>query len=369
MRFVLLLLSLLSVASAEDPADRFRINQIQVLGTHNSYKESIDPSLWQLLTKGERAGRLKGLEYQHRPMEEQLDRGMRKLEIDVLHDPQGGRYAHPLGLRMVADAGLPAGPAYDPDGLMQKPGLKVLHVQDIDFRTRYYTFRRALEELKAWSDAHPRHVPIAILMNAKTGSVPIEGSVQALPFDRAAFDAWDAEIRAVLPPQKLLTPDDVRGDFSTLEQAVLAHAWPRLGDVRGRFLFILDETGEKLETYVRGHPSLVGRVMFVNAREGRPEAAFRVVNDAIGDFHYIEKLVRDGYMVRTRADADTREARTGSYDRSKAAFAGGAQYVSTDYFEPNPAFGTGYKVALPGGGPARWNPLLAPPVDGLAAPE
>jgi len=135
------------------------------------------------------------------------------------------------------------------------------------------------------------------------------------------------------------------------------------------FLFVLDETGVKLETYVEGHPSLRGRVMFVNATEGRPEAAFRIVNDPVDSFHYIQKLVRAGYLVRTRADADTREARKRDYTPMQAAFDSGAQFVSTDYYRPNPDFGTGYEVKLPGGRPGRWNPLLAPPVKDLPAPE
>ena len=60
--------------------------------------------------------------------------------------------------------------------------------------------------------------------------------------------------------------------------------------------------------------------------------------------------------MRTRADADTREARSGETARREAAFASGAQVVSTDYYEPNPAFGTGYAVRLPGDGVARCNP-------------
>jgi hypothetical protein len=173
----------------------------------------------------------------------------------------------------------------------------------------------------------------------------------------------------VLPPAKLLTPDDVRGDFPTLEAAVLAHAWPPLGKARGRFLFVLDETGVKLETYVEGHPSLKGRVMFVNADEGRPEAAFRIVNEPIEKFHYIQKLVRAGYLVRTRADADTREARKNDYTRMHAAFDSGAQFVSTDYYRPNPAFGTSFQVKLPGTAPGRWNPILIPPIANLPPPE
>ena len=353
---------------AQTDADRFRINQTQVLGSHNSYKQAIDPSLLRLLRRDD-PNRYRSLEYEHISLTEQLDLGLRKLELDVLHDPEGGRYAEPLGLEMVRREGLSAGPPFDPDGLMKRPGLKVLHIQDIDFRTSVYTFRQALEELLTWSEAHPSHLPIAVTMNAKTGSISLEGSVSTLPFDRAAFDAWDAEIRAVLPPEKLLTPDDVRGDFPTLEAAVLAHAWPTIGEARGRFLFVLDQSDEKMETYVRGHPSLAGRVMFVNAREGRAEAAFRIVNDPIADFHYIRKLVRAGYLVRTRADANTMEARGGDYSKQQAAFASGAHFVSTDYYLPSPAFETGYRTALPGGGRGRWNPLLAPPGESVGPPE
>ena len=368
MRTLALVLLAAATLLAESPADHFRLNQIQVLGSHNSYKQAIDPSLMKLLRK-EDPKRYEGLEYSHLPMNEQLDLGMRKLEIDVVHDPEGGLYAKPLGLRLVEEAGLSAGPAYDPEGEMNKPGLKVLHVPDIDFRSHAYTFRDALRQVRVWSDAHPRHLPIVIMMNAKDSGINLEGAVQPLPFDAAALDAWDAEIREILPPEKLLTPDDVRGKFPTLEAAVLAHRWPTLGRSRGRFLFVLDETGVKLETYVEGHPSLRGRVMFVNATEGRPEAAFRIVNDPVDSFHYIQKLVRAGYLVRTRADADTREARKRDYTPMQAAFDSGAQFVSTDYYRPNPDFGTGYEVKLPGGRPGRWNPLLAPPVKDLPAPE
>lgn len=365
MKAIVLALAAAAAISAQTPADQFRMNQMQAVGSHNSYKQAIDPALLKLLRKDD-PRRYASLEYEHASFGEQLDIGLRKLEIDVVHDPQGGLYAHPLGLRLVEEAGLPAGPKYDPDGLMTKPGFKVLHMPDIDFRSHVYTFKQALAELKAWSDAHPRHLPILITMNAKdSGSSDAAGFVQPLLFDRKAYDAWDAEIRGVLPSEKLLTPDDVRGGFQTLEQAVLANRWPTLREARGRFLFILDENGAKMEAYIQGHPSLAGRVMFVNAIEGRPEAALRIVNDAVGDFHYIQRLVKAGYIVRTRADADTREARAGDYSTMKAAFASGAQYVSTDYYYPNKDFGTGYQVKLPGGGAGRWNPLLTPPLEAL----
>jgi hypothetical protein len=360
--FALLPAVMLCIAAAGVPdptSDHARMNQIQVLGSHNSYKQAIDPSLLSLLKKsGDH--RLEELEYSHIAIEKQLDLGLRALEIDVVYDPEGGRYAHPRGIAAVAENHLPPGPPYDPDGVMNKPGLKVIHIPDMDFRSNVYTFQQELALLKSWSNAHPHHLPIPITMNAKDDSSKRADFVPLLKFDKAAFDAWDAEIVAGLGPEKLITPDDVRGKYPTLEAAVLAHAWPTLASARGKFLFVLDETGQKLDTYVEGHPSLHGRIMFTDSTEGHPEAAFRIVNEAKRDTSYIQYLVRSGYYVRTRADSDTIEARKGDYSSWQAALISGAQVISTDYYQPDPALGTGYHVKLPGGQPGRWNPLLLP---------
>jgi hypothetical protein len=347
-------------------ADAQRMNQTQVIGSHNSYKLPIDPALFRILR--ERNGeRMDGLDYSHATLSEQLQLGLRNLELDVVHDPEGGRYADPYGLRVLEQTGQSAAP-YDRER-MKAPGLKVLHVQDIDFRSHVYTFREALEQLKQWSDANPSHLPVLVTMNAKDSNLDDPNFVKALPFDKAAFDAWDAEIRAVLPPQKLLTPDDVRGDYPTLEAAVLAHAWPRIGDARGRFLFVLDEGGQKLQTYIDGHPSLRGRVMFGNAKPGSPEAAVLIMNSPDKQFREIQHAVRSGYLVRTRADAETREARTGDRTRMNTAFASGAHYVTTDYYREDERFQSGYRVAFPGDRYARWNPLLLPAVRPLPEAE
>jgi len=138
-----------------------------------------------------------------------------------VYDPQGGLYAHPLGIKLEKEHHL-AGPPYDPDDLMEKPGFKVIHVPDIDFRSNVYTFQQELALLKTWSDAHPHHLPIAITMNAKDDAEKQPGFVQPLKFDKAAFDAWDAEILKGLGRSKPITPDDVRGNYPTLEAAVLA---------------------------------------------------------------------------------------------------------------------------------------------------
>lgn len=99
--------------------------------------------------------------------------------------------------------------------------------------------------------------------------------------------------------------------------------------------------------------------MFADAEPGTPEAAIGVVNDPVKDFDRIQQLVRSGYVVCTRSDANTREARSGDYARAKAAFASGAQFVSTDYYMPAP-FPSAFHVVLPGGSAGCWNPPLAP---------
>jgi len=138
------------------------------------------------------------------------------------------------------------------------------------------------------------------------------------------------------------------------------HGCPALRKSRGKVLFALDSAGPARDAYVAGHPSLEGRVMFTNSPPGTPEAAYVVRNDPIADGGEISDLVARGYLVRTRADADTVQARTGDTTMREAALASGAQFVTTDYPVPDPDFGTGYSVSIPGGSPARCNPVNAP---------
>ena len=84
-----------------------------------------------------------------------------------------------------------------------------------------------------------------------------------------------------------------------------------------------------------------------------------IINNPIADFERIRVLVSVGYMVRTRADADTWEARTNDTRRRDAAFGSGAQAISTDYYLGTNPFGNGYRVHVPG--TIRCNPVTAPP--------
>ena len=349
-------MSFLCPASGQQPDSEIRMNQVQVIGTHNSYHIQPHPSVMKLIRKvtNEQAD---AIEYTHRPLTEQLSElGMRQFELDIYYDPKGGMYANPKAIQIVKEAGLPELPNHDPKGELKKPGLKIIHGQDIDFLTTALTFKSALQEIKAWSRKNPTHVPITILVELKQNQL-LPGLVKPLPFDRAALESIDAEILSVFDKDDIISPDFVRGDHATLRAAIHKDGWPLLSKVRGKVMFAIDNGGPVRDNYLANN-SLDGKMMFVSVDTDHPAAAFAKVNNPVGNFERIKKLVKDGFIVRTRADANTSEARTNDPKRRDKAFASGAQLISTDYPEPNPKFSE-YCVKFAGGKTVRSNPVNA----------
>jgi len=316
---VVLMLPLTAISQAAFPG-ALRLNDIQILGSHNSYKLAM-PAVNFLALSVARAEIAATLEYSHLLLPEQLNLGIRKLELDIYFDPDGSLF---------------------PD---RGPGSQfpVLHVQNLDDRSNCESLVHCLTLLRTWSEQHPRHVPVFVSFNAKDAAIEWPGAVTPLPFGEDAWQAMDYELRAVLGG-KLITPAEV---FASGELD-----WPLLDAARGRFIAVLDESGDKRRSYVSDWRS---RAMFANLPEGEPGAAIMIINDPIEDFADIQRLVQAGFIVRTRADADTREARTGDTRRRDRAFESGAQLISTDYYLPAEHFNSDYVVRI--GAPARCNPL------------
>lgn len=311
-----------TVSTAASAAAPLRLNEIQVLGSHNSYKLAMSAENFSaLLAANPQTAR--SLEYTHQPISAQLDLGVRKLELDVFYDPQGELF---------------------PGRVRSGSAFPVLHVQNLDDRSSCADLLSCLAEVQTWSSAHADHVPIFISFNAKDAVIDQPGFIRPLPFDEDAWLALDAEIRSVLG-ERLIEPSDVLTDTGP--------RWPLLDEVRGGFLTILDEGGSKRATYAGRWRE---RAMFANLPETAAGAAVLVVNDPVGEYERIQRLVRQGFVVRTRADANTVEARTGDVTRRDRALASGAQLVSTDYYLAAAHFGQDYVVRVPGG--MRCNPLL-----------
>jgi hypothetical protein len=354
----------------QDPVgdDLVRLNQVQFLGSHNSYHLAPDPFIMWLLVTGARLfpqiaaglGDPTELDYTHPPLTDQLAAGIRTFELDVWADPEGGRFANP---KLPANFGyrdplIPAG--------LEEPGFKVFHIVDVDYGTRCVSLRVCLEELRAWSDDHPGHLPIAINMELKDDPLPAPLiGTPVLRYDAGLLDALDEEIRAVLG-DRLLTPDDVRGDAADLRTAITTEGWPTVAESRGRFLFFMDNQDLR-PLYLEGHPSLEGRVMFTSWGEDEPDGAIIQVNDP-GDGARIRGLVEAGYLVRTRADAGLVEARANDPSRRDTALASGAQIIHSD-FPPNQPAPNGYVVTFGTRVAARCSPVLAAGCTPLAVVE
>src|SRR5688572_20150295 len=83
-------------------ADALKINALQAIGTHNSYKQAISPGQMAIIRASD-ARQADALDYAHPPLTAQLDAGARQLELDLLNDPDGGRYADPLAMKFAKD--------------------------------------------------------------------------------------------------------------------------------------------------------------------------------------------------------------------------------------------------------------------------
>jgi len=343
-----LLLTLLSGAGL---SAQQKLNQTQVIGTHNSYKVAIDQPVMDTLRKVN-PGRAERIDYSHEPIEKQLARGMANLELDIAVDRQGGKYAHPAFYEKFKEKYHL--PVYNEDGEMNKPGFKILHIQDLDFRSHSPSLSRCLAMLKKWSEEHPGHHPVFITMNAKDNADP---GLPTVPdkFTTEDFRELDRQITRELGRDKLLIPADVQGEYASLEEAVLRQGWPELEKTRGRFIFILDEKAEKRAAYLGNEEA--GQVFFTDSPEGDPHAAIMIINDPKRGFDRISGLVKKGYIIRTRADADTFEARKNDFSRFKAACESGAQIITTDYYEKSKHFKSDYFIQFPGGTYVRRNPV------------
>lgn len=286
--------------------DTLRVNHIQAEGTHNSYHV-------------EREGNVvEEWAYTHAPLEEQLAcHGVRQFELDIHRQDDGTFLVH--------------------------------HVNSVDEETTCETFRDCLGELRQWSDLNPAHHPLFVMVEPKD-SDPDDFEAWYADLEAAALDAW--------PEDRILSPDEVRGDHPDLRTAVTTDGWPTLGETRGSILFWIHEYDEWRAVYTHDETGLSGRLMFMKADESAPYAGIVVLDDPTASGDDIAEAVEAGFLVRTRADANGEEPRAGDTTRLEAAIESGAHMISTDY--PAAVSGIDYAVEIPGGTPSACNPLTAP---------
>ncbi len=285
--------------------DLLRLNHVQVLGTHNSYH--IAPS----------AG-VKEWMYTNEPLDIQLEKqGVRQFELDIHWDKDRKLY-------------------------------QVYHIPLVDTKTTCDKWTDCLRVIKYWSDRRPQHLPIFVMIETKFGPTQEPPDM---------FGQLERETLQVFPKERIITPDFVRGQASSLKEALKGKGWPTLKQVRGKILFFLLTSSKREMVYTNNGKSLKGRLMFVNTKADRDYAAVQLMDSPVGNEKKIQDAVRSGLLIRTRADSDLDASKQTNEKRLQAALQSGAHMLSSDHPTPRK---DGYVAKIPGGTPARCNPVTAP---------
>lgn len=283
--------------------DVLRMNQLQALGTHNSYHYRVErPTIpdW---------------DYDMAPLGEQLrDQGVRALELDIHWDAATGEF-------------------------------QVMHIPLLDDGTRCLRFHDCLAEIRDFSDENPGHHPLFVQIELK---YPMQADATSVDLDHI-----DQAIRDVFSEDVLVTPAMVQGNSPTLRDAIANQGWPTLGQSRGHTLFFLDCDRDLCLRYTDGNGSIATRAMFPDSVPTDDFAAVMVANspDAAAS-----SLVQQGFIVRVFADSSA-DVIAGTNDLD-AALASGAQILSSDVPVPR-TDGITYYAQIPDGTPSRCNPITA----------
>ena len=304
-------------ATSDDPNSEglLRINHIQMKGTHNSYH--IEPLV----------SPTREYMYTHEDLDIQASQlGVRQFEIDVWWDVRNG--------------------------------LRVYHNQ-YDSGTTCPTFENCMNTLLKWSNANPSHHTTFIWIEPKDWpeqSMDMTTTVQMT----GILDEIESEITQFWPRNKTITPADVQGDYPLLSDALTDEGWPLLEDSRGKVIFILLATGGMREIYLQDYFPTGRMFTMFTSQDDLPSYAHAIfsMTDPVGDGDEIERLVAEGYIVRTRADSGGEEADNNDTSRLEAALSSGAHSISTDY--PAKVESIEYWVEIPEGTPSRCNPVSAP---------
>ncbi|QSX34121.1 hypothetical protein JYB87_02415 [Shewanella avicenniae] len=316
-----------------------KITDYQFVGSHNSYKQQIPSAVGNWIQQQD-PQLFSQINYYHLPLLQQLDLGLRQLEIDVLDDPDGKRFSDPLAGKLTSTA------LFSPaeQQALGQPGFKVFHIPDIDVRSDCLQLTDCLQQLKQWSQQHPQHLPLFILMNVKERKPDFIGGAQPAQFNAATFERLQNTLRASLG-DALFTPSQLQGDAKSVRQAVLRQGWPTVEQLRGRFIFIFDGNApqqQQLRAAQSGQP-----LFFASYASDDPAAALMICNDPITQQQQIKQLVQQGFLVRTRADADFSATTTQRQQQFAAAVSSGAQLISTDFYPTSPqATQSGWQVTF-----------------------
>ncbi len=283
--------------------DGVKLNEIAVLGTHNSYQ--------RLATKETRFAMnlidsitfkkfgLNTFDFEMDTLTEQLEMGVRNVEIDI--------------------------ETLDKDDKIE---FKVTHNSLIDNASSAYDFEKALQEIKMWSDNNPEHIPVIIIVEPKSFVIEINGMKK---FSLEYAKELDKIVADTLG-DSLLTPEDMLRDYASFKEMRENDDWISLKEARGKILVLLHDC-DVTESYIALDESIKTQKMFPMLRyDDRNESytSFILENDAWrADERKAENIDESNLIVRTRADVYPEY----SDERYEVIETCGSQIITTDFPE------------------------------------
>jgi len=205
------------IGDGADP-QAVRFNQVQMRGTVNSYHDYWGDGIYPEFV------------YRHLPLDEQAaEQGIRQFDFDLAADRGSGITLSPQTSEHLFD--------------------DANHCGD---------WLGCLWELRDWSDAHPDH-PMVVVLVGETALMP-----HSPPWMHHQFDALESDVVSALGRQRVYTPADMRRGFPSLQAAVAARGWPAIDATRGKVLFVLNDRGvARFEYIMNGGEDPDDRLLFV----------------------------------------------------------------------------------------------------------
>ena len=283
--------------------DGVKLNEIAILGTHNSYQRLATKetrfamNLLDALTF--RKLGLNTFDFQMDTLTDQLETGIRNVEIDI--------------------------ETLDKDDKIE---FKVTHNSLIDNASSAYDFAKALQEIKMWSDNNPDHIPVIIIVEPKSFVIEINGMKK---FSLEYAKELDKIVADTLG-DSLLTPEDMLRDYASFKEMRENDDWISLKEARGKILVLLHDC-DVTESYIALDETIKTQKMFPMLRyDDRNESytSFILENDAFrADERKAENIDESNLIVRTRADVYPEY----SDERYEVIEACGSQIITTDFPE------------------------------------
>ncbi len=277
-----------------------KINEIAVIGTHNSYQmtETLpNRMLMKILSFITFGAVTDKTDFEMDTLTQQLEHGIRNIELDIETAVKGDDIS-----------------------------FVVSHIPLIESVSSAYDFSKALEEIALWSDNNPDHLPVYLLIEPKS-FVPPVNNLKSFTLDYAL--ALDNEVKTILG-DRLLTPQDAKGEYASLEEMRMHDAWPTLESAKGKII-VLMHTCDVTPEYIAIDETISTQAMFpmLDITDiDKSYASFILANKPKSAAANKNKTIDEkNLMVRTRADSYP----SFSDERYKYTEVCGSHIITTDY--------------------------------------